>query len=170
MPADELPARVMRAKMIRVHSHDVVEVDLDLGYGTHVHRRLIIEGIDRHSIPKEQRDAAFHSMLVLLGGRTKLLVQTDDFREDGPFRARVFLDQKVELPPPGTMHAPYGMREQRLEVGQFFSWLAKQGYSKDAVVRTLSGDGPVPQHVIKRVVPRGDPRRQPRATVATRAG
>lgn len=128
MAAIELPSRVYPAKTRTVKTLDCVEVDIDLGFQTSVRRRVAIEGVDRMSIPAAIADAAFHCMIILLGGRD-LYVQTDDFSAiNQAVRARVFVDDPdVPAATPGMLK-PMGFPAPLLEVGTFWRHLSENDF------------------------------------------
>ena len=131
-----LPYRLYPARTVRVQAPDSIEVDLDLGYGTHAHRSLLIAGIDRKVIPAELRDAAYHAAVITLGGK-QLLVHTEDFLMNGAFIARVF----ANFPIKGSVETTLvpGTTERRVEIAHFFKWLTTVDYALEPLKRALNG-------------------------------
>ena len=133
-----MPVRVYPARTLRIQAMDTVLVDLNLGYGSHVHRTLKIEGMSRNMVGPQQHDTAFGCLTRLIGGK-KLLVETEDFRTEGTFLARVFLDDgPVYFDPPGLSH-PHGFEEKRLEISGFFRHLVVEGLDLHTLNAFLNG-------------------------------
>lgn len=129
--------RLYHGRTIRVCSTDCIEADIDLGFGSHVHRRVLIEGLDRKAVQERMRSKAKHCLVVLLGGK-RLVLQTAEPKVEGMTLCRVFLDEQVYGEPEG-MCIPFGMRSEMLEVGTFMSWVGHCGFDIDDVKNVLNG-------------------------------
>ena len=134
-----LPTRLLRGRTVRVMSPNLVEVELQLGFGVSIRKAVRLEGIDESSIPRHCARDAKHCLVVLLGGK-HLLVHTDVHRQGRILVGRVYLDARVYGAPIG-MEVPFGMDESRLDVSVFYDWLRGCRYDVGMVKAVLNGDG-----------------------------
>jgi hypothetical protein len=128
---DPLPTRVYAAKTLRVVGVTELLVDVDLGYGVNVRRRLFVEGFDTVRVSVADHDRAVRCLALLLGGR-RLLVQTSSFDPDANARVRVFLAERTDSGASWSA-VPHGMAGHYIDVGEFFRWLASRGFNADDV-------------------------------------
>ena len=134
-----LPSRLHHARVVRVRSLNCLEVDLDLGFGISVMKRIVLEGVDYRGIPKALRSDAKHCLVVLLGGK-RVVVHTDQSKQDGFILGRVYLDERVYGKPEG-LTVPFGLTEPMLEVGAFYTWLAGKEFDVHLVKVAINGTG-----------------------------
>ena len=59
--------RLYTGKTVKVLSTNCIEVSLDLGFGLHLNKRIVLEGVNNRTIPKKLRNAAQHALIVLVG-------------------------------------------------------------------------------------------------------
>lgn len=132
------PVRVFPAKTLRITAIDTALIDINLGYGSHVHRYTVIEGLDRKMVPRFQVERTFTLLTQLIGGK-RLLIETCDFRPEGAFLARVFLDDApINFNPPGYSH-PSGFEEKKLEVGTFLRHIIQEGLDSRLMWAYING-------------------------------
>ena len=140
----ELPTRVVSAKTIRVQHLNCVEVQLHLDFGVKLDRKIIVESIDKNTIPHKLRHKAKKAMVVLVGGKS-LFVHTDDTdTQDGYIHSRLYLNEKVYAPPEGVMMRPFSFDQEQtypslLEVGTFFNWLQQHEFDVGVLKEVLNG-------------------------------
>jgi hypothetical protein len=120
-------------------SLNVLEVELQLGFGVSIRKAVRLEGIEERDIPRRNASDAKHCLVVLLGGK-RLLVHTDAHREGRTLVGRVYLDERVYGEPVG-MTIPFGLDESRLDVSTFYDWLRAHGYDINVVKSILNGNG-----------------------------
>jgi hypothetical protein len=135
--------RLYAGRTVKVLSTNCIEVALDLGFGLHLNKRIVLEGIDNRSIPKKYRNAAQHALIILVGGK-RLLVHVDDTKQDGYLTGRVYLDEKVYGEPVG-MTIPFGRETPLLEVSEFYRWLGDVEFDLKEVKAALNGKNGKPK-------------------------
>lgn len=137
---DELPTRVVPARTIRVQHLNCVEVRLQLDFGVQLDRKIIIESIDQHAVPHKLRHKAKKAMVVLVGGKHLFVHTADATTQDGYIKGRIFLNEKVYMPPKGTMLTPFGFDDRELlEIGTFFNWLQEREFDIGVLKEVLNG-------------------------------
>jgi len=129
--------RLYSGRTVKVLSTNCIEVALDLGFGLHLNKRIVLEGVNNRSIPKKLRNAAQHALIVLVGGK-RVLVHVDDTKQDGFLTGRVYLDEKVYGEPVG-MTIPFGRETPLLEVSEFYRWLGDVEFDLKEVKAALNG-------------------------------
>lgn len=129
--------RTYPARTIRVLAPDAADIDVDLGFGIHVTRRVTIEGVDRQAIPRHLKDNAAHCLVVLLGGKS-LYVTLDVGQHVPVVPARVFLNAKVFNLPADALQSEFKGR-MLVDAGWFFSTLVLGGFDLDTVKLVLNG-------------------------------
>jgi hypothetical protein len=122
----QLPTRLFAGRVAKVHSTNCLEIDLDLGFGVVLRKRIVLEGIQSKDIHREHRRNAKHSLVLLVGGKN-VIVHTDPDRQDGYLVGRVYLNEKVYHDPYG-MTIPFGLDSKLLDVSEFFIWLKERGF------------------------------------------
>lgn len=132
-----LPSRIYEARTIRVLALNRVLVDLSLGFGVHIQRSIVIEGV-ASSLPSTHYKNANHCLVIVLGGRD-LLVHTDDTLIDGCLKGRVYIADPAPSAPDGTLAVPYGLDDPRMEVGLMWQWLEKTGFDPRETGRRMHG-------------------------------
>jgi hypothetical protein len=135
--------RLYAGRTVKVLSTNCIEVALDLGFGLHLNKRIVLEGISNRSIPKKHRNAAQHALIILVGGK-RLLVHVDDTKQDGYLTGRVYLDEKVYGEPVG-MTIPFGREKPLLEVSEFYRWLGDVEFDLKEVKAALNGKNGKPK-------------------------
>jgi len=135
----ESESRVYRGRTLKVVTINCMDVQLDLGLGVNVQKRVVIEGVGKHAlsrIPHHLRQAAMHCMIVLLGGKNLLVQVANVSTTDGCIICRVFIDAPIYVDNPALV-IPKGFETPRLEVGKFYNWLSegrfKVGRVKDVL-------------------------------------
>lgn len=134
-----LPPRLYRADVVRVQALDAIEVILDLNFGIHLRKRITLEGWSPQTIAPKLRSAAQHCMIVLLGGKS-ILVLTDDTNRNDTALGRVYLAEKLapDYTGPGLL-VPPGLDKPALEVTTFLQHLSTRSFDKSDVIRLLNG-------------------------------
>lgn len=135
----ELLPQLHKAKTIKVLATNALEVELDVGFGTRVIRRVELEGIGERFVPKDLKPRAMHALVVLCGGK-RLLVQADSNTIEGPVIGRVFLDEPVKTDGPWMLE-PQGYEQKHLEVSTFFMHLKEKDFEVEEVKRILNRKG-----------------------------
>lgn len=138
-------ARLFRAKTVRVHSPNSVEVDLDLEFGVCLRRVVVFDGFPLSSVPAGQRELAMHCLVILLGGRN-LLVQPNPkdrsaWGRQAELRARVFRAERVYGTPVGLTTNLPDVSGAHLDVVPFLHYLAERGFSLKDVKAVVNGRG-----------------------------
>lgn len=138
-------SRTFRARTVRVHSPNRIEVDLDLDFGSRLKRTFLIEGLVLNDVPEALRQDAKHCLVVLVGGKNLVVRpnprERDRWHRISDLHARVYLrDVDVHGEPVG--YVPGGVPESSgpvLEVGPYMSWLQSQGFDVERVKETMNG-------------------------------
>lgn len=129
--------KLKRAKVVRIQSVNLIELDVDLGFGVSVTRVFTLDGIRVSDVPRDKRREAVHCLVVLLGGKS-VFVQPENTLPTARF-ARVYLDERIHGSPVGLVqHAP-GFDGPILDVSVFFEWLAGCDFSVREVKAILNG-------------------------------
>jgi hypothetical protein len=132
----DLPSTVYRGKVVRVQSINCIEINLDLRFGVHIDKNVVLEGIEAKDINPKLRSQAMHCLILLVGGK-KVIVHADDSQRDGYIVGRVFLQDRVtEAPVP--LLRPYGMDTPMLEVTSFYRWMASRDFNAADVTNLLN--------------------------------
>lgn len=132
------PENLWKAKVKKVHSVNRVELCIELGFGCYVERLFTLEDVRVKDIPVEDRRAAVHALVVLIGGK-RVLVQPENTSPDAKV-ARVYLVEKIYGSPVGVvMHAP-NVEVPILDVSVFYSWLRPQSFAIDEVRAVVNGN------------------------------
>lgn len=127
-----------RARTIRVATSNSVILDVDLGFGVHIHRRAVLEGVRQQDIPYRFREEARHCLVVLLA-KKKLLVQFVDERPQAdPAIARIYLNERVHGNPEGLCNLA-SEDEPCLEISAFFLSLRRNRFDIEQVKAVLNG-------------------------------
>lgn len=135
----EVLPRLHSAKTIKVLDTNILEAELDVGFGTRVVRRVKLEGIDNKFVPKDAKSRAMHCLVVLCGGK-RLFVQADPTVIDGPVIGRVFLEDRVFSDGPWMMEPP-DQERKHLEVSTFLQHLKEKDFDVEEVKTVLNRKG-----------------------------
>jgi hypothetical protein len=76
--------RIYRGRVNRVVTPNLLEVDIDLGLGVHITRRIVL---NNYTVGDAEK--AMHCLVILVGGKS-VLVRVDDETIDGHVRGTVF--------------------------------------------------------------------------------
>lgn len=136
-----LPPRLLEGRVQRVSALGELDVLLDLGFGSHVRRYVRIEGWPGEQIPTALRNAAMHALIVLVGGKSVLVLVSASSEVSPAVLGRVYLMDKVSRPDPSWFVPPYGTETPMLEVACFMSWVARYNFDKGTVLAALNGPG-----------------------------
>jgi len=113
---------------------------LRLGFGVTVEKNIVLEGVQRISVPKELRRRAHHALVVVVGGKDLIVQVGSDEEKDGNVVGRVFLNERVHGKPEGLV-LPRGLEQPVLEVSTFFAWLGEKDFDLRVVKAALNGKG-----------------------------
>lgn len=130
--------RLVRGQVLRVQNFSTVEILLDLDFGVHVARTVVLEGVNPNLIPPKLRNAAQHALIILLGGK-KVFVLTGSCGVAEPVLGRVYLDDRGRaIEGPWTSEVP-GADQRLLEVSSFMQHLVRANFEKSEIIRVLNG-------------------------------
>lgn len=134
----KVPPCVYRGKVQRVHSVNAVEILLDLRFGVHIEKTIVLEGVEPGKIASHLRSDAMKCLIRLIGGKSVIVHADDEPYREGYVLGRIFVTDRV-IDPPVPLLRPYNMTESFLEVSSVYLWMASLGYQPDAVSAALDG-------------------------------
>lgn len=131
-------SRLFHGKVAKVHRPDVIEIQLDLGFGAQLTKRFQL--VQLPEIIEDPDTTPFtHAMVVLAGGK-RVIAQPEGPQEHWAHLpevpARVFLAEKIYGEPVGLTRDLPTHRDPVLELSPFLAWLAE---SDGEYVRTVRG-------------------------------
>lgn len=144
-----LPSVIYRGRVLRVHSTNCIEVSLDLRFGVHIDRNVLLEGVAAESIPPGLREDAMYCLILMLAKRA-VLVHTDDSQRDGFVKGRIFIAEEVKCCPVPLLK-PYGVAVEMVEVSSFYQWLGGKNYDYTYAAK-LYGNNVPPRNKARKAV------------------
>jgi hypothetical protein len=150
---DELPKHPLHAPVFPgtatagVISANRFEAVVDCDFGMSKRQVFQLADFDTRALPHEAHNAAKHCLIVLLGGRDRLVLRPDPFsrREwhaQPVIRARVYLPLRAPVAPPPVGYVE-SMPEVKggpfLEVSAYMHWLSERGFDVALVRSMLNG-------------------------------
>ena len=131
-----LPPALYFARTLRVRSFDRMDVDIDAGFGVHVHREIVVEGLP-NSVPAPCYQSAFRALTVLVGGKRLVLSIANPSPEDRPVFARAFLNESIHGD--AYLRDVPGCGFRLLYVADLFAALRDREYDIDYLKLILNG-------------------------------
>jgi len=132
-----LAEKLLPARVQRVHGANRVELDVDLGFGVHISRAFLLEGIDPKSIPEHLVSKAIHALVVLVGGKS-VFICPEHTRSDAR-RASIYLNERIHGTPVGFVADVPRLPRPILDVATFFNWIAAQLFDVALVREVVHG-------------------------------
>lgn len=116
--------RLYRGRCSRVLTPNLVEVDIDLGLGVHITRRMVL---GHYRVTDGAGDTAMHCLVILVGGKT-VLVRVDDETIDGHMRGTVYSCETkfAGVPNIPTQQTEFGPVR---DVVDWMTWSADNGHN-----------------------------------------
>lgn len=118
--------KLLAARVVRVHSANKVELDVDLGFGVRIVRAFTLEGLDNRTVPDELATRAVHALVVLVGGKD-VLIRPESMKPEAR-RAGVYLNTRIFGTPVGFVADVPGLPRPILDVAAFLNWIAAQDF------------------------------------------
>lgn len=130
--------RLVRGKVDRIHTPNRIEVTLDLGFGVHLARHFVLDGLAfRKESDGKIRQAAHRCLITLLGGKSVLVLP--ESRSWSCKYARIYLTERIHGTPVGLIAEIPGIGRPILEVVPFMLWLAGTDFDVKRVREVVQG-------------------------------
>lgn len=112
-----LPTTLYCGQTERVCSPNLLNVQLQLGFGMQLSRRIILQGV-APALPASRADVVMRSLILLMGGK-RLLLELNPNHHSECLTAMVYLEEEVAQAPEAAMRYPMEWTVHRLCLNTF---------------------------------------------------